>query len=222
MKKTMRMLVARAAALLGPGSPDAADDREPEERYGDLAQATALVFAPLCALAGMAYAVHDILAASSPAPGLPTAVLVLPSLAAGLALASFLFAVDRKLVRFLVGGRSVMSRAAVVVPRLLLAAGTAFVISVPLTVTMFEERIGKVLIAGGGGAATGGGLAAESLTFVEKAAALERLATEDREIGLLILGILAVLALILANPVLVTLLADRTSTRGTTSGPSAE
>ena len=214
MKKTTSQLL-RAAALLSASNPDAVERSGSDEKVRVFVQAILLVLTPLLGIVGAAYAVHDILAAQSQAASVPAPLLVLLPAAAGLVFAFVLFAIDWMIVRFLDGARSVMNRAAVIAPRLLLAAFSALLISVPVMTGVFEEEVRKALIDGAAGVATGFVAAAEPVGFVGKVVALERLATQNLEIGLLTLCTLALLLLISASPVLVKLLTVRPATANT-------
>jgi len=208
VKKTTSKLL-RAAALLSASNPDAVERCGSDEKLGVFVQAIPLVLTPLCGFVGAAYAVHDILAARSQATSLAAPLLVLLPVAAGLVYAFIFFAIDWMMVRSLDGQLTGKSKAAVIAPRLLLAAFSALLISVPVTFAVFEKGIRSDSLDGGAGVATNLVAAVEPAGFVGKAVALERLATQDVKAALQLFLILAVFVLIFASPVVVKLLAVR-------------
>lgn len=145
MQKTTSKLL-RATALLSASNPDAVERCGSAERFGVFVQAVPLVLTPLCGFVGAAYAVHDILSARSQATSLAAPLRVLLPAAAGLVYAFILFAIDWMMVRSLDGQLTGKSKAAVIAPRLLLAAFSALLISVPLKAVIFEDEIRKFLL----------------------------------------------------------------------------
>ena len=145
MKKTTSKLL-RAAALLSASNADAVERCGSDEKLGVFVQAIPLVLTPLCGFVGAAYAVHDILAARSQATSLAAPLLVLLPAAAGIVYAFILFAIDWMMVRSLDGQLTGKSKVAVIAPRLLLAAFSALLISVPLKAVIFEDEIRKFLL----------------------------------------------------------------------------
>ena len=208
MKKTTSKLL-RVAALLSATNPDAVERCGSDEKLGVFVQAIPLVLAPVLGFVGATYAVYDILAARSQAASSAAPLLALLPVAAGLVFAFIFFAIDWMIVRDLEGARSVMSKAAVIVPGLLVAAFSAVLISVPVAAALFEDDLRMFVDDGRGALAPNPVAAAGPVGFVGKAVALWRLATQNLEIGTVTLCPLALLLLISASPVLVKLLTVR-------------